>query len=188
MNKAVRTTVTVKTSLRKLLATIWPLQNCRSSWKGEGRRRKKPRQYDTSKLKDPITESPFQALLSNRLSALAELTPGATEWWDRLKDAISAAKEEILGFKQPLKESWISDQTWALITERKNSTRKSKPTKQYTTMSTSRKTQRWSKVLREPRENGWRSKMQKQQGTMTCERSTRSQRRSWVLPEQAPGQ
>ena len=84
----------------------------------------KSRRYDTSKLKDPATQAEFQTFLSNRFSALAEPAPGSTEWWDQLKDAMSAAGSDILGFKRPLKECWIGDQTWTLIAERKELHRK----------------------------------------------------------------
>ena len=71
--------------------------------------------FDTSKLKDSATEAQFETLLRNRLSALADTPPGTPEWWEKLKEAMAAAGEEILGYKKSLKEVWISDNTWKLI-------------------------------------------------------------------------
>ncbi|CAH1239030.1 Hypp5694 [Branchiostoma lanceolatum] len=78
-----------------------------------------PRRFDTSKLKDPATCEQFEASLRNRFSALADPPPGSTVWWEELKDAMTATGEEILGYKKSLREAWISDHTWKLISERK---------------------------------------------------------------------
>ncbi|XP_058612499.1 uncharacterized protein LOC131527427 [Onychostoma macrolepis] len=79
----------------------------------------KPQWFDTSKLNDAVTGAQFQLFLSNRFSALADPVPGSLDRWDQLKDAMSAAGEEILGHKKSLNETWISDSTWELIAERK---------------------------------------------------------------------
>ncbi len=79
----------------------------------------KPQQFDINKLNDAVIGAQFLLFLSNRFSALADLVPGSLDWWDQLKDAMSAAGEEILGHKKSLKEPWISDRTWELIAERK---------------------------------------------------------------------
>ena len=88
-------------------------------FKRQEKKEVKSRQYDTSKLKNPTTQAQFQTFPSNRFSTLAYPMPGSTEWWDRLKDAMSAAGEEILGFKKSLKESWMSDQWWELDSQEK---------------------------------------------------------------------
>ena len=78
------------------------------------------KRFDTSKLKDSATEAQFETLLRNRLSALADTPPGTPEWWEKLKEAMAAGGEEILGYKKSLREAWISDNTWRLISARKN--------------------------------------------------------------------
>ena len=37
----------------------------------------------------------------------------------KLREAMAAAGEEVLGYKKSLREAWISDNTWKLISERK---------------------------------------------------------------------
>ncbi|XP_066283048.1 uncharacterized protein [Branchiostoma lanceolatum] len=78
-----------------------------------------PRRFDTSKLKDPATGEQFEASLRNRFSTLADPPPGSTVWWEELKEAMTAAGGEILGYKKSLWEAWISDHTLKLISERK---------------------------------------------------------------------
>ena len=81
---------------------------------------KRQKRFDTSKLKDSVTEAQFETLLRNRFSALADTPPGAPEWWGKkLREAMAAAGEEVLGYKKSLREAWISDNTWKLISERK---------------------------------------------------------------------
>ena len=77
------------------------------------------KRFDTSKLKDSATEAQFETLLRNRFSALADTPPGAPEWWGKkLREAMAAAGEEVLGYKKSLREAWISDNTWRLISAR----------------------------------------------------------------------
>ena len=74
---------------------------------------------DTRKLKDSATEAQFETLLRNRFSVLADTPPGTPEFWEKLREAMAAAGEEVLGYKKSLREAWISDNTWKLISERK---------------------------------------------------------------------
>ena len=74
---------------------------------------------DTRKLKDSAIEAQFETLLRNRFSVLADTPPGTPEFWKKLREAMAAAGEELLGYKKSLKEVWISDNTWKLISERK---------------------------------------------------------------------
>lgn len=68
----------------------------------------------------PRTQAQFQTFLSNRFLALADPASGTSEWWEKMKGAMSASSEELLVFRRALKESWISNHTWNLIKERKD--------------------------------------------------------------------
>ena len=42
---------------------------------------------------------------ASMFSAVADLAQGTPEWWEKMKEPMSAADEELLGFRTALKES-----------------------------------------------------------------------------------
>ena len=50
---------------------------------------------------------------------MEDTPPGTPEWWEKLRDAMAAAGEELLGYKKSLREVRISDHSWKLINDRK---------------------------------------------------------------------
>ena len=86
------------------------------------RRKKKPKvckKFDVGKLNNDDVREEFKISIRNRFDILTECPPGTEVWWDQLKDAMNEAGESTLGYQKPLKEEWISNQTWDLIEERK---------------------------------------------------------------------
>ena len=79
-----------------------PIAKLKVKLKRQKRKKAKSRQYATNRSKNPTTQAGFQTFPSNRFSAPADQVPGSTERWDQLKDAMSNASEDILGFKKSL--------------------------------------------------------------------------------------
>ena len=50
---------------------------------------------------------------------MEDTPPGTPEWWEKLKEAMAAVGEEVLGYKKSLREARISDNSWKLISDRK---------------------------------------------------------------------
>lgn len=71
-------------------------------------------------LQDENTATRFLAELNNQLEENLSETENNVEKWIKLVDAISAAGENILGYKDGERKEWISAEIWNLITERRN--------------------------------------------------------------------
>ena len=86
------------------------------------KRQKNPRvKFDVRKLKQPETKTAFQIALHNRFEALQTEDSQKTvhQSWTILKEATVGACEEVLGRPSVNRKSWISDETWQKVEERK---------------------------------------------------------------------
>ena len=98
---------------------IWPQLSWRSSWKRQKKKTLLLRKIDVAKLKNSEVQERFQAFWQNHPDAITEPMPGLTDSWDKLKEAMRTAGRNIPRYQKPLKEEWISNCTWELMSERK---------------------------------------------------------------------
>jgi hypothetical protein len=77
------------------------------------------RQYDSSRLKDPVIKNEFVLKLRNRFQVLEDLNDETEITWTSIKENFQSTAKEILGHKKPEKKDWISEETWIKIEERK---------------------------------------------------------------------
>ena len=84
--------------------------------KVQGRRR-----FAVHKLKQQEVKEAFKLELRNRFSALEDLEDenNIDGKWDNIRDCLTSAATEKLGFRKSVKEEWLSADTWNLISERK---------------------------------------------------------------------
>lgn len=66
----------------------------------------KSRRLDVAKLRDEQTEKRFSEKLNEKLNALV---PEAVQW-SHFRDAMTETAEEVLGYKQPIRNEWFDDE------------------------------------------------------------------------------
>ena len=107
---------------------------------GQDKKNQIGRQYDSSRLKDPVIKNEFVLKLRNRFQVLEDLNDEAeTEnTWTSIKDKFLTTAKEILGHKKREKKDWISEETWNKIEERKKLKNKIHNAQHFADESTSR--------------------------------------------------
>jgi hypothetical protein len=77
------------------------------------------------RLKDKQIKEAFQLKFQNRFQELGEMDANEIEQqWSKTKDIYTETAEEILGFWNPLRKEWMTEETWKKIKERRNIKRK----------------------------------------------------------------
>lgn len=76
------------------------------------------RRIDVTKLKDAPTNQRFMERMRTQLETFEEGDSAETKW-EKIRSGIINIGEDVLGFRDPERNEWISDDTWALINERK---------------------------------------------------------------------
>jgi hypothetical protein len=73
------------------------------------------------KLKLAGVEEAFRLELRNSFSALENIDDenNIETKWENIRDCITSAATETLGYRKNVKEEWLTSETWNLISERK---------------------------------------------------------------------
>ena len=83
------------------------------------RKVEKQKMFDINKLKDAEMRQQYSIEVSNRFASLPD-TENIEERWESFKSAVHDAAKATIGYRRGTrKEQWISQETWSLIDERK---------------------------------------------------------------------
>ncbi|CAG4943626.1 unnamed protein product [Colias eurytheme] len=80
---------------------------------------KASRRYDITKLQNPDTRDSFKLELRNRFSELDADPDNMDLEWNKIRMAYTEASSKVLGHKSRSQDDWISQRTWDLISNRK---------------------------------------------------------------------
>ena len=84
-----------------------------------------PRIFDSSRLKDVAIKEAFSIELSNRFHALSEMpADDVDDYCLKVSETFIKTGEETLGYKEKTRKPWISDNSWKLILDRKDTKQK----------------------------------------------------------------
>lgn len=79
---------------------------------------KRGRKFDLGKLREDRNRDDFRLQLQNRFEAL-QMTPNVDIAWGEIQEIFTKTSKEVLGFKDPQKKEWMSEDTWKEIARRK---------------------------------------------------------------------
>jgi hypothetical protein len=78
------------------------------------------KRYDVHKLRKEQLRKEFKIQLQNRYEALSyEGEEDVETTWRRMRDTYCEVSERVLGFRKGEKKEWMSEETWEVITRRK---------------------------------------------------------------------
>lgn len=125
----------------------------------EKRKSNRKKKYDVEKLQEKNTKNQFTLEGSNRFESLKHNDEETIdELNDKIHDIFEKASEEILGFRNENKKTWITNDTWLKVLQRKPM--KGKVNSARTRAETLNRAREYAELHREVRRDSMRDKRQ----------------------------